>query len=91
MSRQVRISNENADWLEQQGGSLSAAADRTLEWARAAIEGAEEMEEEAEVAARPVPAPANNGLNDHPPRAGKTSTSTRSARRISFSPIIRRP
>lgn len=89
MSRQVRISDDNADWLEQQGGSLSAAADRTLAWARDAIEGAEEMEEEAEREAPPVP--PNNGLNDHPPRAGATRTSSRSARRVSFSPIIRRP
>lgn len=39
VSRQVRISDDVADRLAEQGGSLSAAAERTLVWALDVIDG----------------------------------------------------
>lgn len=93
MARQVRIDDDIADWLAGQGGSVSAAANRTLAWARDVIEQQEEYEEEPEpVSVTVPPAPPQSGHNGQQPRAGKTSTSTAAARRRpSFSPIIRRP
>jgi hypothetical protein len=94
--KQVRIDDDIADWLSGQGGSISAAANRTLAWARDAIEAMEDDEivepEPARVPAGPVDGPVDEvGQNGHAPRAGKASTSSGRGRRARFSPIIRRP
>lgn len=92
--KQVRIDDDIADWLAAQGGSVSAAANRTLAWAMDVIEAGTYDDATDEVA--PVPdtrMTVDRPVDSHdPPRAGKTLTSTRAARRTpSFSPIIRRP
>lgn len=79
-SRQVRISDDLAEWLSGQGGSLSAAAERVLVWAREATEGAEDEPPSAD---RP---PAG----ERPIRGGVVRTSSRKSRSVSFAPLIRR-
>lgn len=63
VSRQLRVSDEVADWLALQGGSLSSAAERTLLWAMEAIDGTEESDEPDE----PL---HENGQYGQAPRAG---------------------
>lgn len=103
MPKQVRISDEIADWLAGQGGSLSAAAERTLAWARDAIDS---IEEDPQAVDEPVdtgirnPEFRQNGqarAGDPVPaveapsiRDGVVHTSSNAARRRAFSPIIRR-
>lgn len=75
--RQVRISDELADRLSLQGGSLSAAAERTLSWALDTIDAADDD-----------PEPARESAQDgHAPRAGNrggTRTSSQSARNARY-------
>lgn len=95
MTKQVRISDENAEWLGLQGGSLSAAADRTLGWAREAMEAIEAVDDEhadLDEHAEPVdsypPAPAG----DRPAtRRGTVRTSSRAASAARFAAAARRP
>lgn len=90
MARQVRLDDEICDWLAGQGGSLSAAATRTLWWAREAIEAAEEVDASLSESAQNG---SRNGQYDQAARAGKPTVRTSAGatrRRMSFSPIIRR-
>jgi hypothetical protein len=96
----VRISDENARWLEEQGGSLSAAADRTIQWAHDALDAMDETDDpQNPQIAQPgddpgdsyQPPPAEERpLNPGGPSGTRTSSS--SARRArTFAVSIRRP
>lgn len=89
MTRQVRISDENARRLEDQGGSLSAAADRTLAWALDLIDNAPD---DAFVDAQPVddtPGPVDEPVDRQPP-APRRLMSSQTGRGRRFAVQLRR-
>lgn len=84
--RQVRIPDDIAARLEEQGGSLSAAASRTLAWALEAIDTIEAADNSPEPVDHYDPAPAGN---TDPPRA-RVGTSRRAANARLFAAAARR-
>lgn len=84
MTRQLRVSDDIADWLSSlDAGSLSGSAMRVLVWAREAIEAAEMDQSEAVGAVGPR-------AGERPARRAAVRTSASASRRVSFAPIIRR-